>query len=78
MIFEVISDNRLCDGIIQAKVQLEKDIALLLENCDVYEIRVVKDIAEATKSTLQKDVHLQTLLHKWNYTKISLQALLHM
>lgn len=61
---EITSDDLLCDSIIKAKVQFEKDIALLLEDCDEYEIRIVKDMVEATKSTLRKDTHLRTLSHK--------------
>lgn len=61
---EITSDDLLCDSIIKAKVQFEKDIALLLEDCDEYEIRIVKDMVEATKSTLRKDAHLRTLSHK--------------
>ncbi|HHZ07053.1 MAG TPA: helix-turn-helix transcriptional regulator [Clostridiales bacterium] len=60
----ITSDDLLCDSIIKAKVQFEKDIALLLEDCDEYEIRIVKDMVEATKSTLRKDAHLRTLSHQ--------------
>ena len=39
----VTGDDLLCDNIIMSKVQFEKDIALLLEDCDEYEIRIIKD-----------------------------------
>ena len=40
----VTGDDLLCDNIIMAKVQFEKDIALLLKDCDEYEIRIIKDM----------------------------------
>ena len=40
----VTGDDLLCDNIIMSKVQFEKDIALLLEDCDEYEIRIIKDM----------------------------------
>ena len=55
----VTSDDLLCDSVIHAKVQFERDIAELLEDCDPYEIRVVKDMTEALKNTLRRDAHLR-------------------
>lgn len=55
----VTVDDLLCDSVIQAKPQFEKDIAALLEDCDEYEIRMVKDMAQALKETLRKDAHLR-------------------
>ena len=46
---------------IKAKVQFEKDIALVLEDCDEYEIRVIRDLAAATKETLRRDEKLRKL-----------------
>ena len=34
-------------------------IALVLEDCDEYEIRVIRDMAAATKETLRRDAHLR-------------------
>lgn len=56
---KVTSDNLLCDNIIKAKVQFEQDIALILDDCDEYEIRVIRDVAEATKETLRRDAYLR-------------------
>ena len=53
------SDDLLCDSVIKAKVQLERDIALILEDCDEYEIRIIRDIASAVKETLRRDAHLR-------------------
>lgn len=56
---EVTVDDFLCDSIVHAKLQFERDIAELLEDCDVYEIRIVKDMAEALIATLRRDAHLK-------------------
>ena len=51
----VTSDDLLCDSIVMAKAQFEKDIALLLEDCDEYEIRIVKDMIASLKESLRRD-----------------------
>lgn len=56
---KITSDDLLCDNIIKAKVQFEKDIARVIEDCDEYEIRVIADLAAATKETLRRDAHLR-------------------
>ena len=56
---KVTSDDLLCDNIIKAKVQFEQDIALILDDCDEYEIRFIRDVAEATKETLRRDAYLR-------------------
>ena len=58
---KVTTDDLLCDSVIKSKVQFEKDIAILLEDCDEYEIRVIRDIAAAAKETLRRDEKLRTL-----------------
>ena len=55
----VTADDLLCDSVVHAKVQFERDIAELLEDCDPYEIRMVKDMTEALKETLRRDAHLR-------------------
>lgn len=55
----VTVDDLLCDSVIQAKPQFEKDIAALLEDCDEYELRMVRDMAQALKDTLRRDAHLR-------------------
>lgn len=57
----ITSDDLLCDSVIKVKVQFEKDIALVLEDCDEYEIRVIRDLAAATKETLRRDEKLRKL-----------------
>ena len=44
---------------IQAKPQFEKDVAALLADCDEYEIRMVKDMAQALVETLRRDASLR-------------------
>ena len=55
----VTADDLLCDSLIHARVQFEQDIAELLEDCDPYEIRMVKDMTEALITTLRRDAHLR-------------------
>ena len=49
----VTVDDLLCDSVVKAKVQFEKDIAGILADCDEYEIRMIKDMAKALKETLR-------------------------
>ena len=55
----VTVDDLLCDSVVKSKVQLEMDIAGILADCDEYEIRMVKDMAQALKETLRRDAHLR-------------------
>lgn len=55
----VTDDDLLCDSVVKSKVQFEKDIAGILADCDEYEIRMVKDMAQALKETLRRDAHLR-------------------
>jgi len=51
-------DDILCDNVIKTRVQIENDIAEILDDCDEYEIRMIKDMAVALKETLRKDKKL--------------------
>ena len=62
----VTSDDLLCDNIIKSTVQFEKDIALLLEDCDEYEIRIIKDIISSLKNALRKDARLHNIANECN------------
>lgn len=55
----VTSDDLLCDSVIKAKVQFEQDIAGVLKDCDEYEIRMIRDMAQALKETLRRDANLR-------------------
>ena len=55
----VTVDDLLCDSLVKAKVQFEKDIAAVLDDCDEHEIRIIKDMAQALKETLRRDANLR-------------------
>ncbi len=55
----VAVDSLLCDSVVHSKVQFESDIADLLEDCDDYEIRVIKDLIEAIKVSLRRNARLR-------------------
>ena len=55
----VTVDDLLCDSVVKAKVQFEKDIAAVLDDCDEHEIRIIKDMAQALKETLRRDANLR-------------------
>lgn len=55
----VTVDDLICESVIKARVQFEKDIQALLVDCDEYEIRILRDMLEALKTTLRKDIHLR-------------------
>lgn len=52
-------DDLLCDSVIKSKIQFEKDIEAILDDCDDYEIRIIKDMLAAIKETLRRDAHLR-------------------
>ena len=52
-------DDLLCDNIVKCKSEFEKDIQKLLDNCDEYEIRIVKDMMATLISSLRKDAKLR-------------------
>ena len=55
----VTVDDLLCDNLIRARVQMERDIQAVLEGCDDYEIRVVKSVAQATVAALRQNKALK-------------------
>lgn len=57
----VTVDEFLCDSLLHANIQFEKDIANILADCDSHEVRIIKDILEATKATLRKDAYLRKI-----------------
>ena len=52
-------DSLLADSVVQSKAVFEEDIQTILSDCDDYEIRVIADIAAATKKTLRKEAKLK-------------------
>ena len=55
----VTVDDLLCDSVVKSKVQFEKGIAAVLDDCDEHEIRIIKDMAQALKETLRRDANLR-------------------
>ena len=52
------TDDLLCDSVVHAEVQLRKDIAGILADCDDREIRVMRDMLQAMKDSLRRDAAL--------------------
>ena len=57
-------DSLLADSVVQSKAVFEQDIQTILSDCDDYEIRVIADIAAATKKTLRKEANLKSAWKK--------------
>lgn len=58
-VLSVTSDDLLCNNIVMAKAQFEKDTALLLKDCNEHEIRIVKDVIASLKKLLRRDAGLR-------------------
>lgn len=52
-------DDLLCDNLIHARAQFESDIQQLLDSCDEYEIRIVKNVAQSVIETLRTNEKLK-------------------
>lgn len=52
-------DELLADSVVQSKTVFEDEIQSILKDCDDYEIRIIADIAAATKRTLRKEANLR-------------------
>lgn len=61
---QVSVDSLLADSVVQSKAVFEEDIQTILSDCDDYEIRVIADIAAATKKTLRKEAKLKSAWKK--------------
>ncbi len=55
----VTVDDLLCDHLVRARAQIEKDIQAVLDGCDDYEIRVVRNTAQAVIDALRKNKELK-------------------
>ena len=55
----VTVDDLLCENIIHARVQYENDIQHILETCDDYEIRIVKELLISIISALKHNEALK-------------------
>lgn len=56
----VSSDDLLCDNVVKAKIQFERDLSMILDDCDDYEIRIITDVARSLKDTLRRDANLRS------------------
>ena len=52
-------DYILADNVVQSKAVFENELQSVLKDCDEYEIRIIADIAAATKATLRKERKLR-------------------
>ena len=55
----VTVDDLICDNLIHARLQMEKDIQQAIDGCSDYEIRVVKDVVRSVVSALRKNEKLK-------------------
>ena len=58
----VTVDDLLYDSIVHARPQLERDIQQIVDSCDDYELRVVKDVTQSVVDALRaNEKHRQDL-----------------
>ena len=55
-------DDLLCDNLIHTKPQFERDIQQIIDSCDEYEIRVVKEMAQAVLKIVRSNDRLKKSL----------------
>ena len=55
----VTVDDLLYDSIVRARPQLERDIQQIVDSCDDYELRVVKDVTQSVVDALQANEKLR-------------------
>ena len=58
----VMVDDLLCDNLIHTKPQFERDIQQIIDSCDEYEIRVVKEMAQAVLKIVRSNDRLKKSL----------------
>ena len=58
----VMVDDLLCDNLIHTKPQFERDIQQIIDSCDEYEIRVVKEMAQAVLKIVRSKDRLKKSL----------------
>ena len=55
----VTVDDLLYDSIVHARPQLERDIQQIVDSCDDYELRVVKDVTQLVVDALRANEKLR-------------------
>ncbi len=54
-------DEFLCDSVIRSREVFVREVQLILEDCDDYEIRILTDLLKASKDTIRRDMKLKQL-----------------
>ena len=60
----VTVDDLLCDNLVRARSQMENDIQQILDDCDDYEVRVVREVAKAAVDALRSNEHLKRIQNR--------------
>lgn len=55
----VTTDELLCDNVIHAKVQFEQDLKTLIDDCNTYELRIIKDLIASLLPSLRRNEKLR-------------------
>ena len=56
---QVTVDDLLCDSVVHCKEPFQNEIAALLNSCDEYEIRIIRDTVNALLESLRRDKKLR-------------------
>ena len=54
-----IVDDLLCDNLLQARPQFERDMQTLLDSCEPYEVRIAYEVAKAAIETVRANEKLK-------------------
>ena len=54
----VTVDDLLCDNLVCAEVQMERDIQNAVKDCNAYELRIVKEVVRSVVEALRKNEKL--------------------
>lgn len=55
----VTLDDLLCDNLLQARPQFERDMQTLLDSCEPYEVRIAYEVAKAAIETVRANEKLK-------------------
>lgn len=56
---QVTVDDLLCDNVVHCKEPFQNEMATLLNSCDEYEIRIIRDTVNALLESLRRDKKLR-------------------
>ena len=57
----VTVDDLLCDNLVRARAQMENDIHQILNDCDDYELRIIREVAKAAVDALRSNERLKRI-----------------